>query len=360
MRPLPLLPTALLWIAFVLLAVDARAQVSPTVETPKTSASTPAPASEPQPRSVESFKATDLQGFIDDVQALRRDIADVRHASISDLAKRVPAGWRVRHAGDEVAMSSGWIGDALEHGAEVDAAHWQSERPDVLAETDAVLAEAEALRQAAAPPAAERAGERALDRDRARAALKDILGRKEFERRAEDWRTVVGRWIGSRLENFFRRFDANGVVGGVGTTLAWLASGAALVALVMWLLRARIARRAPQPMAFDGVRPTSREWADRARAALRTGDAREAIRCAYHAALFRFEEQGVWRVDDARTPREYLSLVPAQDVRRTALADLTRAFEQTWYGSRPADGRDVLERLEVICPARSEQATSAS
>src|SRR3712207_7448718 len=38
-------------------------------------------------------------------------------------------------------------------------------------------------------------------------------------------------------------------------------------------------------------------------------------RCAYHAALCRMEEQGVWRVEDSRTPREYLRLLPPGDPR---------------------------------------------
>jgi Domain of unknown function (DUF4129) len=77
--------------------------------------------------------------------------------------------------------------------------------------------------------------------------------------------------------------------------------------------------------------------------------------------LFRLEEQGVWRVDESRTPREYLSLLKPRDARYAALVDLTREFEQVWYAARPADSRGLLDRLEGSgpfgCHAPSEPAS---
>jgi hypothetical protein len=62
----------------------------------------------------------------------------------------------------------------------------------------------------------------------------------------------------------------------------------------------------------------------------------------------------VWQVDDARTPREYVHLLPAHDARRAAFIDLTRRFEQTWYGSRAADGPGLIKNLEAFgCSAPS-------
>jgi hypothetical protein len=130
-----------------------------------------------------------------------------------------------------------------------------------------------------------------------------------------------------------------------------------LIALIVYLWRARVPRRTQSSLALEVPRLTSAEWAARAYAALRQGDAREAMHCGYHAVLFRLEEQGVWRVDDARTPREYVRLLPAQDARRDAFIDLTRRFEQTWYGSRAADGAGLIENLEAFgCSAPSKPA----
>jgi hypothetical protein len=93
---------------------------------------------------------------------------------------------------------------------------------------------------------------------------------------------------------------------------------------------------------------SAREWARRAAS---VDDVREAVRCAYRAATGRLEEEGVWRVDDARTPREYLRLLPADHRRRGPLADVAGRFEEIWYGARPAtpdDRRTVLGRLREL------------
>jgi hypothetical protein len=49
----------------------------------------------------------------------------------------------------------------------------------------------------------------------------------------------------------------------------------------------------------------------RALAAARGGEARDAVRAAFNAALLRLEEEGVWRADESRTPREHLQLLDA-------------------------------------------------
>jgi hypothetical protein len=54
----------------------------------------------------------------------------------------------------------------------------------------------------------------------------------------------------------------------------------------------------------------------------------------YWAAISRLESRGLWPVDRARTPREYLDLIAATDPRRDDLTSLTRGFERIWYGYR--------------------------
>jgi hypothetical protein len=101
-------------------------------------------------------------------------------------------------------------------------------------------------------------------------------------------------------------------------------------------------------------RAAAREWALRAMTAARAGDVREAVRCGYHAVVSRLDEQGAWRMDESRTPREYLALLPAGDPRSAALAELTGQFEQIWYGRRQPTGDDArrvadyLERLGCL------------
>lgn len=195
--------------------------------------------------------------------------------------------------------------------------------------------------------------------DRARAVLDDVLAHGDFEReQPASWTADLKRWILQRLASLFERLGGTHVpTESIGRMLAWGLAAAALAAMAVWLFRSRWPSLPARLIDAAAPRLSSREWAARASTALRAGDAREAMRCAYHAALFQLEEQGVWLVDDARTPREYLSLLPAGDSRRAALATLTRDFELTWYGSRAADVTGLLERLEVFgCPAPPDPA----
>ena len=136
--------------------------------------------------------------------------------------------------------------------------------------------------------------------------------------------------------------------------LAWIAAVAAFAGLAIWL-----ARVLDKPRHAPGLglarrmapRVSAREWTARALAAFRAGDTREATRCAYNAGIRRVEEEGGWRIDHARTPREYLPLLRPNDSRRLPVEELTRRFEQAWYGNRTvseADTRALFANLEKL------------
>jgi hypothetical protein len=67
---------------------------------------------------------------------------------------------------------------------------------------------------------------------------------------------------------------------------------------------------------------------------------REAIHFLYWASISRLESKRLWPADRARTPREYLKLLPVADPRKLVLTSLTRSFERTWYGGREAQDSD--------------------
>ena len=101
--------------------------------------------------------------------------------------------------------------------------------------------------------------------------------------------------------------NGRGAARGTALVFAWAAAIAALIGLGYWLARtiAEHPRGAPLSLGSAAApRPRARDLALRALAAARLGHTRDAVRCAYGAALVRLEEQGVWRIDDARTPRE--------------------------------------------------------
>jgi hypothetical protein len=134
-------------------------------------------------------------------------------------------------------------------------------------------------------------------------------------------------------------------LGGKARWLPWLLLGlligGVLIALVWSLIqierRSRI-RLIPETSGMDGA-PSAREWQlwlKDAQDAAAGGLWREAIHFLYWAAISRLESRRMWPADRARTPREYLLLLPRTDTRRDHLTTLTRSFERTWYGGRQA------------------------
>ncbi len=159
-------------------------------------------------------------------------------------------------------------------------------------------------------------------RAQARTAVETILAQSEFQQSAASrWREQLQERVGKWFEDSWARFGGGrGAARGTALVFAWAAALAALIGLGFWLART-IADR-PRGAALGlgsgaATRPRARELALRALAAARLGHTRDAVRCAYGAALVRLEEQGVWRIDEARTPREYLPMLPAADSRHS-------------------------------------------
>jgi hypothetical protein len=156
---------------------------------------------------------------------------------------------------------------------------------------------------------------------------------------ADLWTRLGGSRFGSR--------DA-------ATTFAWVIGLLALAALTWWFVQSL--RRASERHALGLPPParrrrSSRAWTQDALAAYDAGAMRESARCAYRAALARLEEEGAWRQDDARTPREYVRMLPSSHRRRAAVADMTSRFERAWYDTgrgSPDDARAMLAQLEEL------------
>jgi Domain of unknown function (DUF4129) len=107
-----------------------------------------------------------------------------------------------------------------------------------------------------------------------------------------------------------------------------------------------------QPMASPMDWPL---WLAEAQSAAARGKWRDAIHFTYWCAVAFLEGKGAWRPDRARTPREYLRLLPPSSDDRATLAALTRRFELVWYGNANADAEAFAESVENLkkmgCPA---------
>jgi hypothetical protein len=160
----------------------------------------------------------------------------------------------------------------------------------------------------------------------------------------------VNNWLNHLLENI-TKWRARSAW--IGRLLVWGFILAVCIALVWALLqlerRWRI-RLVPEQRAAAPTAASARNWQlwlEDARRAASARQWREAIHFVYWASIARLEARRLWPADRARTPREYLSLLTADDPRRAGLAALTGSFERTWYGGRAAGENDYRHAEEI-------------
>ena len=192
-----------------------------------------------------------------------------------------------------------------------------------------------------------------VDITRAREVLGGVLSRTEFRQQAtESTMQRLRRRVADWLADLWQRLGIGRVAGRTTTkVMAWIVAIAAIAGLVAWVFRA-LGRANHDPRFSLTVPPsrrkTARAWAMAAAAAT---DRREVVRCAYNAAVTRLHEEGVWKPDPARTPREHLRLLAPDHRRRPALADVARRFEEVWFAARTPTDDDrhaLLARLKEL------------
>lgn len=316
------------------------------------SAQVAAGARAPDPAAGEMDAAT----FASRLDALARaSQATTSAAEAEPLLRDLPPAWTVTAGSDRFTIPTAPIVDAHRMPGDT-ATPWAATRDRAVARLDAMRDEARRIEAdgPARPP-------------HVRQALGEVLAAPEFRGRQrqnallELWDDVK-RWVKSWLPSA----DQSGrAVGPAVKWFSWIVAAAAfmLLAGLVWRLLNRSTREARVRVRPAAAREIldARGWAAKARAALAAGQAREALRCAYHAVLHRLDEEGAWTIADARTPREYVRLLPAADRRHDAVSTVARAFERVWYGgAQPAlaDAEAAVTRLgELGCDAQADPAT---
>jgi chemotaxis protein histidine kinase CheA len=193
------------------------------------------------------------------------------------------------------------------------------------------------------------------DHNSQREAMKQVLAGRDF-RNLEPHSVSDSLWekFGEWLNRFWARAGKlTDQAAWVGRLLVWGFILAICVGLVWGLIqlerRWRI-RLVPDTDAPAPGAASARDWQlwlNDARSSAAAGEWRAAVHFVYWAAISRLESKRLWPADRARTPREYLALVVAEDPRRAGLATLTGSFERTWYGGRAAAESDYLKAEEL-------------
>jgi uncharacterized protein DUF4129 len=245
--------------------------------------------------------------------------------------------WKVDANGQSFAVKTGWLTDKFE---KLQRNPTTSVRDDILERLGAMKANAIAFQQEPA------------NTDAARAKLTQILARSEFHQvhGATWWDRLkfrIAMWIFRLLSRFFGSSSAPTV----GRFFVWGLVTIAVLALAYFVFRT-IRQNARLETIMPEVLPVSakqwRVWMKEARAAAAKGLWRDAVHLAYWGGISFLEENGAWRPDQARTPREYLRLLPVDSQHRTALSTLTRRLEVTWYGNEVAGPETFSETISHL------------
>jgi hypothetical protein len=256
-----------------------------------------------------------------------------------------PQEWIVTTTSGEFRVDPGFVRDALAGGAELNAGT-EGSKPDRERVAGIAAGWLEQMREGA-----EAHGQ--PDGSDLREQARAVLSRGEFRRvRAPGFKESVGDKINAALYKLLERiFGARGNLGNITTYVVWALVALAVIALGIWL--ARMMRTSDDDSlrleggpGGDAVshRPW-RTWLQEARVAAAAGDFREAVHLAYWAGIAALEESGAWKPDRARTPREYLRLLPAGREGHEPLGALTRDFERVWYAQQPAHPQDFAASL---------------
>jgi hypothetical protein len=286
----------------------------------------------------------DPAAFAADLQRISRLLASAPQEAVPRID--VPPVWTVEAGGQRFEVPAAWLRRDLD-AARGDASAWPARRARLLAQLEALGREAEALGTAQAVRATPD------EDDTARAALTRVLAGPEFKHMVrQSAMTRLRQRLTQWLVRMWERLGG-GRLGGRGPALvfAWIVALSALGMLTAWLVRMILRQEGSVRLALTPSRARRRSARTWALEALKASDPREAARCAYRAAVCRLEEEGAWRADDTRTPREYLGLLSQDHRRRGLLAEVTHRFEEIWYGARPAtedDRRSLLIRLKEL------------
>ncbi len=257
--------------------------------------------------------------------------------ALAALAGQVPLTWKVEAQGRRFEVDNSWLLESL---------HQLSRRadPDLLRDLqDFVIARQTGAASFLQAP---------RDLTRSRRVLQSVLASREFRGDAgPGWydrlRQKIWRLIFSALQRFF----GSALAPIAGRILAWGIVALVFLMVGLWVYRT-IRRGVRVESFFTGVAPVSARgwtaWLADARAQAEQGHWREAIHFAYWAGVSRLEEEGLWRPDRARTPREYLTLLPAASAHRPALNALTSQFELVWYAGRPAGAMEFSSVVSLL------------
>lgn len=187
-----------------------------------------------------------------------------------------------------------------------------------------------------------------------RGALNGILSRPEFQdvhgpTKLEKLRRKVMVW----LNRLLRGTAGHSSFPSISAKAVWTLAIIAAVVLALWIFKTlQLQAKKETKVLQDAAPPISAKpwmvWLADAQAAAAKQCWRDAVHLSYWAGISFLESRGLWNPDRARTPREYLRLLPFSSEHRDTLSALTGIFEPIWYGSLEAGPETFSESLRHL------------
>jgi hypothetical protein len=317
--------------------------------------------------SKQSVTLAEYEAELDRITAAVSDLPD-HPGGLDALRQSLPSGWTVDAGRQKYEVSANWIAGALQQKGK-NASDQKKIWMELAERLKSLRGEAERAKDMNAE----------VNRADAKARLQQILKQREFNQvKGSSWWSEmwdqVSRWIDWLLDHTLGRLLGNGTA---RTVVLYTIIGAVFLFAAVWLVRGMRTLARTDALSVSAVFPPGKHWRDWAReasAAASRGDYRAALHSAYWAGVYRMAELGAWKLDRARTPREYLRIIGEQAQTEpvpqnlagsaTALKSLTHGMEASWYGFNPAtveDFENAVTNLETLgCRLHSTAQTAKS
>jgi hypothetical protein len=296
-----------------------------------------AATADPEPAPPQTGTVT-VNEYIAELDGLASTAKQLVHPEdVPNLLNSIPPLWRIQTPQQIFEVSSEWLRQELND--------WQKKPSREIQER--IFARLQILRAEAAS-----FQDSPWDVSQKRVLLNGILAGREFQDiHGPTWLDRFKQRVVELLIRLLGRVFKSSAIPTIGNVVVYGLMALALLAVAYWMyrtIRNNAGVEAIVPLSLSVSSKGWKVWMKEARLAADSGNWRDAIHLGYWCGISFLEAQELWRPDTARTPREYLRLLPSASEHRKTLGTLTRTFELVWYGTQEADENTFSETLAQL------------
>lgn len=292
---------------------------------------------EPTPAQPQTGALT-VSEYVVELDGLASTVQQLAHPEdVPKLLNDIPTVWKIQAAQQTFEVRSEWLRQELNE--------WQKKPSREI--QDRIVARLQILRAEAAS-----FQDSPKDVSQKRVLLNGILAGREFQDiHGPTWLDRFKQRVVELLIRLLGRVFKSSAIPTIGNVVVYGLMALALLAVAYWMyrtIRNNAGVEAIAPLSLSVSSKGWKVWMKEARLAADGGNWRDAIHLLYWCGISFLEAQELWRPDRARTPREYLRLLPSASEHRKTLGTLTRTFELVWYGRQEADENAFSETLAQL------------